>query len=171
MAPTSAPARSHLDLGPISARADVGIRFDHGVASGDPLTDRVVLWTRVTTDRVSVPVGWVIANDEALTDVVARGTAIAHADNDHTVHVDAGGLEPGTPYYYRFTGGVSFSPIGRTKTLLAGGERVRFAFCSCAKYNAGFFNAYARIAEHAQLDFLLHLGDYIYEASNTPPKS
>ena len=171
MASTSAPPSSRLYRRPTAARPHVGVRFGHGVASGDPLTDRVVLWTRVTTDQLSVPVGWVIARDEALTDVVARGTAIAHADDDHTVHVDAGGLEPGTTYYYRFTRGASFSPIGRTKTLPDGGERVRFAFCSCAKYNAGFFNAYARIAEHEQLDFLLHLGDYIYEASNTPPKS
>jgi alkaline phosphatase D len=171
MARISAPPSFHLDRRPADLRAPVGIRFDHGVASGDPLTDRVMLWTRVTTDEVSVPVGWVVARDEALADVVARGTAIAHADNDHTVHVDAGGLEPGATYYYCFAGGVSFSPIGRTKTLPADGARVRFAFCSCAKYNAGFFNAYARIAEHEQLDFLLHLGDYIYEASNTPPKS
>jgi PhoD-like phosphatase len=63
------------------------------------------------------------------------------------------------------------SPTGRTKTLADDYERVRFAICSCAKFNAGFFNAYAAIPEHEELDFLLHLGDYIYEASNTPPKS
>jgi alkaline phosphatase D len=145
--------------------------FAHGVASGDPLTDRVILWTRVTTDAESIPVTWLLARDEALTDVVAHGTATAHADRDHTVHVDAGGLEPGTTYHFGFQAGAVISPTGRTKTLPEDCERVRFAFCSCAKYNAGFFNAYARIAEHEELDFLLHLGDYIYEASNTPPKS
>jgi alkaline phosphatase D len=145
--------------------------FQHGVASGDPLTDRVVLWTRVTTDEYSVPVDWVLARDEALTDVVARGTATAHADRDHTVHVDAGGLEPGATYHYRFETTAGVSPTGRTKTLSDNGDRVRFAFCSCAKFNAGYFNAYAAIADHDGLDFLLHLGDYIYEASNTPPKS
>jgi alkaline phosphatase D len=145
--------------------------FRHGVASGDPLSDRVVLWTRVTTEQDSAPVEWVLARDEALTDVVARGTATAHAEHDHTVHVDAGGLEPGTMYHYRFQTGAGVSPTGRTKTLADDCERVRFAICSCAKFNAGFFNAYAAIADHEQLDFLLHLGDYIYEASNTPPKS
>jgi alkaline phosphatase D len=102
---------------------------------------------------------------------VARGTATAHADKDHTVHVDAARLEPGATYHYRFETAAGVSPIGRTKTLPEDCERVRFAICSCAKYNAGFFNAYASIAEHEQLDFLLHLGDYIYEASNMPPKS
>jgi alkaline phosphatase D len=113
----------------------------------------------------------VLALDEGLSDVVARGTAMARAERDHTVHVDARRLEPDTTYYYRFATDAGFSPTGRTKTLPDECERVRFAFCSCAKYNAGFFNAYACIAEHEQLDFLLHLGDYIYEASNTPPKS
>ena len=145
--------------------------FDHGVASGDPSTDRVVLWTRVTTDEESVPVGWVLARDEGLTDVVARGTATAHAARDHIVHIDACGLEPGTTYHYRFETDAGFSETARTRTLPDDPERVRFAICSCAKFNAGFFNAYARMAEHEQLDFLLHLGDYIYEASNTPPKS
>jgi alkaline phosphatase D len=145
--------------------------FEHGVASGDPLADRVVLWTRVTTQEEKVSVGWVVARDEAMSDVVARGTATAHADRDHTVHVDVAGLEPGATYHYRFATGAAVSPTGRTKTLPEDCERARFAFCSCAKFNAGFFNAYAAIAEHEQLDFLLHLGDYIYEASNTPPKS
>ena len=145
--------------------------FRHGVASGDPLTDRVVLWARVTTDQESVPVDWVLARDAALTEVVRHGTATAHADHDHTVHVDAAGLEPGKTYHYRFATAGGVSPTGRTQTLADDYERLRFAICSCAKFNAGFFNAYAAIADHEQLDFLLHLGDYIYEASNTPPKS
>jgi alkaline phosphatase D len=148
-----------------------GTEFRHGVASGDPLTDRVALWTRVTTSHESVAVDWVVARDAALTDIVAAGTATAHADRDHTVHVDAGALEPGTTYHYRFATTNGVSPTGRTKTLADDYERVRFAICSCAKFNAGFFNAYAAIPEHEELDFLLHLGDYIYEASNTPPKS
>ena len=147
------------------------MRFEHGVASGDPLTDRVILWTRVTTRRRAVALRWVLARDEALTDVVARGSATAHADRDHTVHVDATGLEAGTTYHYRFEAGRHVSPTGRTKTLPLDPERARFAICSCAKFNAGFFNAYAGIAQQERLDFLLHLGDYIYEASNTPPSS
>jgi len=146
-------------------------RFDHGLASGDPLTDRVILWTRVSPAEEAVAVEWLIARDEALTDVVAEGTTTARAEHDHTVHADACGLEPATTYHFRFAVDGAASPIGRTKTLPADTDRLRFAVCSCAKYNAGFFNAYARIAEHDGLDFLLHLGDYIYEASNTPPKS
>jgi alkaline phosphatase D len=160
-----------MEISPAPVKRAAETRFDHGVASGDPLTDGVMLWTRVTTAARSVPVGWVVARDEAMTDVVAAGVATADAERDHTVHVDAGGLEAGVTYHYRFATRSAVSPIGRTRTLPADPQRLRFAFCSCAKYNAGFFNAYARIAEHEELDFLLHLGDYIYEASNTPPKS
>jgi alkaline phosphatase D len=146
-------------------------RFEHGVASGDPLTDRVILWTRLTTSEKRVLVRWTIARDAALEDVVAEGTTTARAQDDHTVHVDACGLEAGSTYHFGFAVAGAASPTGRTRTLPADDRRLRFAYCSCAKYNAGFFNAYARIAEHHELDFLLHLGDYIYEASNTPPKS
>jgi alkaline phosphatase D len=145
--------------------------FEHGVASGDPLTDRVVIWTRVTAGEDRVPVDWVVARDPVLQDVVARGTAEARAARDHTVHVDVGGLEPAGIYWYRFESAGDVSPVARTRTLPAQAERARFAMCSCAKFNAGFFNAYARIAEHEDLDFLLHLGDYIYEAANKPPAS
>jgi alkaline phosphatase D len=86
--------------------------------------------------------------------------------------VDVRGLEPDTTYFYGFSAAGEDSPVARTKTLPgADVERLRFATCSCAKYNAGFFNAYGRIAEREDLDFLLHLGDYIYEASNKPPAS
>src|SRR5215203_2487690 len=142
--------------------------FEHGVASGDPLTDRVVIWTRVTTDEERVPVGWTVAHDPELRDVVVSGTAIADAENDHTVHVDVKDLEPNSVYHYGFEIDGTASPTAKTKTLPAECDRLRFAICSCAKYNAGFFNAYARIADFDDLDFLLHLGDYIYEASNTP---
>jgi len=158
------------DPQPQSATAPPAAAFQHGVASGDPLTDRVVLWTRVTSDRESVPVRWVVARDASLCDIVAAGTAVAEAERDHTVHVDVCGLDAGETYHYRFETDAYVSPTGRTKTLSDDCEQLRFAFCSCAKYNAGFFNAYARIADHERLDFLLHLGDYIYEASNTPPK-
>ncbi len=140
--------------------------FSHGVASGDPLPDRVVIWTRVSTDEATLPVSWVLARDEDLADVVARGTADADGERDHTVHVDVGGLEPATSYYYGFRAGDVASAVGRTRTLPVGAVgRVRFATCSCAKHDAGYANAYARIAEHGDLDFVLHLGDYIYEAA------
>jgi alkaline phosphatase D len=95
----------------------------------------------------------------------------ATADSDFTASVDVGGLEPGTHYWYRFEApDGELSPVGRTKTLPGpGADHVRFAVVSCAKFNSGFFNGYARIAQRDDIDFVLHLGDYIYEASQTPP--
>ena len=146
--------------------------FAHGVASGDPLADRVVIWTRISSGADRVPVDWKLARDPGLDEVIAEGDAEAVAERDHTVHVDVPGLEPATTYYYGFEAGGESSPVARTRTLPGSdAERARFAICSCAKFNAGFFNAYARIAERSDLDFVLHMGDYIYEASNTPPKS
>ena len=141
-------------------------RFEHGVASGDPLADRVILWTRVSpgTARPAVAVQWVVASDPALRRVVLRGTAKTHPDRDYTVKVDAIGLQPGTTYYYRFSADGVDSPVGRTRTLPVGEvERLRIAVASCSNHAAGLFNAYARIAERADLDLVLHLGDYLYE--------
>ena len=146
--------------------------FVHGVASGDPLPDAIVLWTHVMTDGPEVEVRWSLARDAELRDLVATGTAVASAEDDHTVHVDVDGLEPATTYWYGFDALGSRSPIGRTRTLPDGDvDHIRFAMCSCAKFNAGFFNAYGRIAARDDLAFLLHLGDYIYEASQNPPPS
>ena len=145
--------------------------FADGVASGDPLTDRVVIWTRITTDGTdAVPVAWAVTTPDG--DGVAAGSVEARAEHDWTVHVDVDGLQPSTPYRYAFQAMGELSPEGRTRTLPVGEvQRVRFAQVSCAKFNAGFFNAYARIADRSDLDFVLHLGDYIYEASQTPPAS
>jgi phosphodiesterase/alkaline phosphatase D-like protein len=144
--------------------------FRHGVASGDPTPDGVVIWTRVSGKLGDVEVRWWMARDPQGDQRVAEGAAIAAAERDHTVHVDVGGLEPDTVYYYGFAKDDEHSPGARTKTLPGtAADRLRFVFCSCAKFNAGFFNAYSRIAERRDLDFVLHLGDYIYEASNTPP--
>ena len=152
--------------------ADAAETFAHGVASGDPLTDRVILWTRVGGGTDSpVPVEWTIAKDPELRDVVGSGQADAVADSDWTVHVDPDGLDPDTHYYYRFSALGSDSPTARTRTLPAKTDHVRFAMVSCAKFNAGFFNAYSCIAARDDVQFLLHLGDYIYEMSNTPPKT
>ena len=145
--------------------------FQHGVASGDPLQDRVILWTRLSVPRHNpIDVEWDLATDADFSQIIQRGSAIAHPEHDHAIHIDPAGLEAGSRYYYRFHALGETSPTGRTRTLPAGGvNHLRFAQVSCAKFNAGFFNAYARIAEREDLDFLLHLGDYIYEASNTPP--
>jgi alkaline phosphatase D len=147
--------------------------FRHGVASGDPERDRVVVWTRATADPPrSVRLRWTVARDPGLAEVVAEGQAEATADSDYTAQVDVGGLTADTHYWYAFEADGEQSPLGRTRTLPGPDvEHLRFAVVSCAKFNSGFFNGYARIAERDDLQFVLHLGDYIYEASQTPPAS
>lgn len=152
----------------------LGDVFQHGVASGDPLADAVILWTRVTPSEVDgladgapVPVEWRIARDPALSLVVGSGSVTARADGDYTLKVDARGLEGDTTYYYAFFVRGQRSPVGRTKTLPSGGaERARLAVVSCANYCAGYFNAYRLIAARSDLDLVLHLGDYLYEYAN-----
>jgi alkaline phosphatase D len=154
-------------------------RFRHGVASGDPLTDRVILWTRISAGAIpagsagapngasAVDVRWRVAADPALAKVVASGTVRTAASRDFTVKVDAGGLEPATTYYYGFDTGIDRSPVGRTRTLPAADvTRLRLAVVSCANYPYGFFNVYGRVAARADLDAVLHLGDYMYEFEN-----
>jgi len=138
-------------------------RFGYGVASGDPLSDRVILWTRV---NVSSPtdVQWEVATDTVFTKVVATGTASTSDARDYTVKVDASGLQPGTTYFYRFHNGGETSATGRTKTLPVGApQRVRLAVFSCAAYALGQFHAYADAVNRGDFDVALMLGDYIYE--------
>lgn len=139
--------------------------FLHGVASGDPLADAVILWTRVTSpDGAPVQVAWRVATDPSMSDVVAEGTFDTDADRDHTVKVDVTGLSAGTTYYYRFEALAEASKVGRTRTAPTGSvSRLRFAFCSCSSWAHGYFNAYRHIAQRSDLDLVLHLGDYIYE--------
>jgi alkaline phosphatase D len=153
------------------ARADEALApFEHGVASGDPLADRVVIWTRITpagTDPVVVD--WVVASDVDLADVVRSGTVTTDGNRDFTVKVDVTGLEPATTYFYGFGGADGpRSLTGRTRTLPAPGtsvDRFRAAVVSCSNYTGGFFNAYA-IAANKRIDVVLHLGDYVYEYGN-----
>jgi alkaline phosphatase D len=140
--------------------------FLHGVASGDPLQDRVILWTRVTPSRLvgAVAVQWRIATDRSLRNPVAAGSVVTDLRRDYTVKVDATGLAPGRTYYYGFRCEGVDSPRGRTKTLPTGAaESLRFAFVSCSNFPYGYFNAYRRLAERNDLDFVVHLGDYLYE--------
>lgn len=143
-----------------------GNSFDHGVASGDPLVDRVILWTRVTTADTAQAVTWQVASDDDFTQIVASGSATANAATDHTVKVDVTGLQPATAYWYRFKAGDTLSPVGRTKTLPGAGSsvsQVRLAVFSCASYPTGYFNVYAAAALRNDLDATVHLGDYLYE--------
>lgn len=141
--------------------------FRHGVASGDPLDDRVILWTRVTPNRNGkVPVECTVATDPNMRRVVARYKGTTSSARDFTVKFDAYGLRPGQTYYYQFVALKEASPIGRTRTLPPHADRVRFALASCSNWPAGFFAAYARLAEKQDLDAVLHVGDYIYEYAN-----
>ena len=145
-----------------------GTVFRHGVASGDPLADRVMLWTRVTTARADgADVSWSVATDPAMSRIVARGEGRTGAPRDFTVKVDVAGLSPGTTYYYRFEAERSRSPVGRTRTLPRGAmSRLRLGVASCSNYPFGYFNAYAALAARSDLDAVVHLGDYIYEYAN-----
>ena len=142
--------------------------FRHGVASGDPLADRVILWTRVTAPESSTPeVAWEISPDISFRRIVAGGRVTTAAARDFTVKIEASSLSAGTTYYYRFNALGERSPVGRTRTLPAAGVgRVRLAVVSCSNLPFGYFNAYRRIAERPDLDAVLHLGDYIYEYGN-----
>lgn len=158
-----------------ASAADPAPAFLHGVASGDPLPDGVLLWTRVTPAPDAVPgsgrgpaveVAWEVAEDASFTRVVARGTVTATAAGDHTVKADVRGLRPATGYFYRFTAGTAVSPVARTRTAPAhdtAAEGIRFGVVSCANWESGWFSAYRHLAARRDLDAVLHLGDYIYE--------
>jgi alkaline phosphatase D len=142
--------------------------FRHGVASGDPLADRVILWTRVTP-RSSGPqrVTWQLSRDQKFANTVAKGEVETGAARDFTVKIDATALEPATTYYYRFQAGGEQSVAGRTRTLPRENvARVRLGVVSCSNLPQGYFNAYACLANRPDLDVVLHLGDYLYEYAN-----
>ncbi|HAF11258.1 MAG TPA: alkaline phosphatase [Chloroflexi bacterium] len=162
---TQAPAPLRLDRDP----------FTLGVASGDPLADAVVLWTRLAVDPLNgggmgpapVDLDWTVARDEALTDVARSGRVTATAELAHAVHVDVTGLDPDRGYWYRFRAGGIDSPIGRTRTAPAAGsspQQLRFAVASCQNYTQGFYTAHAALARE-DLHAVLFLGDYIYEGN------
>lgn len=149
-----------------AARFDDSLKpFYHGVASGDPLQDRVIIWTRVTPEFVgNASVEWSVATDDAFSNIVQSGKAITNQDKDYTVKIDVTGLEAGTTYYYKFKANDAESIVGRTRTAPAKDSKtVKLAVASCSNYEGGFFNAYANLAKQEEIDAVLHLGDYIYE--------
>jgi alkaline phosphatase D len=155
-----------------------GDPFSLGVASGAPRPDGFVLWTRLAPEPLSsdpetpggmsggnVTVAYEIATDPALRDVVRRGEATAEQAYAYSVHLDVAGLEAGRPYWYRFTSGDAASRVGRAVTLPAAGaalDKLRFGFVSCSNYEHGYFSGYRHLADENP-DFVLYLGDYIYE--------
>ena len=158
---------SFASCGDSGGDSESSISFNHGVASGDPLSDRVILWTKVTPpeSREEVKVTVEVATDAEFTDLVGEAVmTTTTAERDYTVKVDFKGLKAGTPYYYRFRSDGVTSPVGRTKTLPQGDvSSVKLAVFSCANYAAGYFNVYGHAAGQADVDAVLHLGDYIYE--------
>ena len=153
--------------------AGANLAFTHGVASGDPLSDRVLLWTRAAPiDTSALPAGstitlaWDIATDSSFATIVRSGTVATSATSDYTAKADATGLAPATVYFYRFSVGSKRSVTGRTKTLPTGNvAKVKLAVFSCSNYPAGYFNVYAEAAKQGDVDAAVHLGDYIYEYS------
>jgi len=156
--------------------------FTLGIASGDPLDDSVILWTRLAADGTKpdgglgtadpVPVHWEVAADEGFDKVVAEGDIVAEASLTHSVHVDADGLDPDTRYWYRFTVDDRTSPVGQARTTPRpdddGADSLRFAFASCQNRQDGYWTAYGDLAEQDDLDLVFFLGDYIYEEGPDP---
>ena len=158
--------------------------FGYGVASGDPTGDAVVIWTRATPrprhkdDPVAIPgsglgrptlVEWEVATDPQFRSKVRHGVVLTSPRSDHTVKVDVTGLRPYTRYWYRFRAEGEVSPVGRTQTAPDEPRRVhalRFGLVSCSNYTGGFFGAYRALADRDDLDFVLHVGDYLYEYGN-----
>lgn len=148
---------------------DVDVAFNHGVASGDPLSSAVIIWTRVTplqnsATPESIKVAYQVATDSSFKNMVNSGTVTAASASDYTVKIDVINLSPATRYYYRFRVGGTYSPVGRTKTLpTSAPEQVKMAVFSCSNYPKGYFNVYTEAAKIDDLDVTLHIGDYIYE--------
>ncbi|MFJ6728826.1 alkaline phosphatase D family protein [Streptomyces sp. NPDC091281] len=173
------PARGAVAAPELDPARVAGDPFTLGVASGDPLPDSVVLWTRLAPEPFApdgglgarrVAVQWELALDEYFAVVVQRGSVLAQPEYGHSVHIDVRGLLPGTPYHYRFRTGPWISPAGRTRTAPAPGTPVaalRVAAVSCQAYQDGYYTAYRHLAQD-DVDLVLHLGDYLYEHAVDP---
>ncbi|MDO9017967.1 MAG: alkaline phosphatase D family protein [Myxococcales bacterium] len=163
-----------VDAGRDVPRGDAETRsgtvFLHGVASGDPLADAVILWTRVTLPAGmtgDVTVTWEASRTLDFAAIAAMGTFTTNAARDYTVKVDASGLTAGTTYYYRFRANGMTSPVGRTRTTATGAlDRARLAVVSCSSMGHGYFHTYRALSRRLDLDAVVHLGDYIYEYGN-----
>ncbi|CAM5309024.1 alkaline phosphatase D family protein [Streptomyces fumanus] len=168
------PAAGTASAAELDAARITADPFTLGVASGDPQPGSVLLWTRLAPAPYQadaglpaqrVTVSWELALDERFRRVVRRGTATAHPEFQHTVHVEADHLPPGHVFYYRFKAGRWISPTGRTRTAPPEGARVKdltFGLVSCQRYDQGYYTAYRHLAEE-DVDVVFHLGDYLYE--------
>lgn len=173
---TALPSRAGARVMRDTTKADP---FTLGIASGDPLPTSVVIWTRLAPSPYEVgggvgggahPVQWEVALDPQMRKVVRRGTAMAHPELAHSVHVDVQGLEPRREYWYRFRSGRHLSPVGRTLTAPARGQRtddLHLVVASCQNIGAGWYHAWHDAATDPA-DLVLFTGDYIYEYQVTP---
>jgi alkaline phosphatase D len=141
--------------------------FVHGIASGDPLQTQIIIWTRISpsdTNQEAVKVNWQMATDSNFLNIANQGVAWALKSKDFTVKVDADKLNAGSNYFYRFEHNGKFSAIGNAKTLPSENvQHIKFAVASCSSIWSGYFNAYQRIAERKDIDYVIHLGDYAYD--------
>ena len=140
------------------------ITFEHGLASFDPSSDGALLWTRVTGSLDPIELEYVIARNPDLSDFVARGSAKSDPDADHTVVVDAKGLDGDSTYFYAFSGPGAKTATARFRTIASGrADALRLGIVTCSNHAFGYFAAYAEMAKRNDIDAVLHLGDYIYE--------
>ncbi|MET7512744.1 alkaline phosphatase D family protein [Streptomyces sp. NPDC005480] len=172
---TNLPAAGTAAAAEFDARKITADPFTLGVASGDPLPGSVLLWTRLAPSPYEadsglpaqrIAVEWELAHDERFRRVVRRGTATAHPEFHHSVHVEVDHLAPGSVYYYRFRTGTWVSGTGRTRTAPSAHARtsaLTLAAVSCQAYHDGYFTAYKHLAADASVDVVFHLGDYLYE--------
>jgi alkaline phosphatase D len=169
----TAAAASSAGFSASAAAAGSTYPFSLGVASGSPLPNAVILWTRILPDPLNaastaplaLTVRWEVAEDEAFRRVVTKGSAVASPALAHSVHVDATGLQPDRSYWYRFMLGDAVSPVGRTRTAPAPDampSMLRLAVASCQHWEFGHYAAHRHIAAAAP-DLVAFLGDYIYD--------
>jgi alkaline phosphatase D len=176
--PTEAVPEEGLSAASTPATRPANYPFKLGVASGDPLTDGVVLWTRLVSQTQNSKGGmepkpytvqWEVAKDEAFRQIVKSGSETAIPEFAHSIHAEVSGLAPDSWYYYRFKLGTEISPIGRTKTAPAADanpDSLTFAFASCQHFASGYYTAYEHMVKE-EIDVLFFLGDYIYEDGKT----
>jgi alkaline phosphatase D len=142
------------------------VEFEHGVASGDPSSSAVIIWTRVQPlgNVNDAQIMWELSSNRDFTEILRTGLVRTQRNQDFTVKVDVQQLNPATVYYYRFSGADNISQIGRTLTLPVNNvQQIKLVVVSCSNYPAGYFNAYHHAAQLEDIDAVLHLGDYIYE--------
>ncbi|CAL9649017.1 alkaline phosphatase D family protein [Streptomyces sp. enrichment culture] len=171
---TGLPARGAFAAPELPAARITRDPFTLGVASGDPLPDSVLLWTRLAPapfeadgglGQQRVEVSWEVALDESFAAVVRQGTALAHPEYAHSVRVDVQGLAPDSHYHYRFRTGTWISPAGRTRTAPGPGSdtaSLRLAAVACQAYHDGYYTVHRHLAQE-DVDVVFHLGDYLYE--------